>query len=270
MPLDLPLALRVVPVLAIALAGCAAPPAVSGGLAVPEPERIVRSGLYRPVVAPNRGRVVGTVTLDGEGAAAGLATPAGGQAQALDHEAQPLGEPAPVDEAGHFVLTGLKPSRDRIIVQVQLNGPRAALRLTALALAPRKAIDSPVLLNAATTLVADRLRRGQRQRELELDTLSAEALVRLEDVTAAYMEPRARTSVLREADGDFNAFAFDHMMDDHPGLKQLVWELAPGLLRGWRPPGERYVEPVSPPATGPTAPPTGNRAGPPAIPGVTS
>jgi hypothetical protein len=270
MPLDLPLAVRVVPVLAIALAGCATPPAASGGLGVPEPERIVRSGQYRPVVAPNRGRLVGTVTLDGADVAAGLASPAGGQAQALDHEAQPLGESAPVDEAGHFVLAGLKPSRDRIIVRVQLTGPRAALRVTALALAPRKALDSPVLLSAATTIVADRLRRGQAQREVELDTLAGEALARLEDVTAAYMEPQARTAVLREADSDFNAFAFDHLMDDHPGLKQLVWELAPGLLRGWRPPGERFAEPASSPAPRQTTPPTGNRTGPPAIPGVTS
>ncbi|MEB3328611.1 MAG: hypothetical protein VKQ33_05205 [Candidatus Sericytochromatia bacterium] len=267
MPLLPPLAMRLAIALAAVMAGCASPQPASIGLAAPEPERIVRSGPYRPVMAVNRGRIVGTVVLDG--APAGVTTAAGGEAQPLDPEGQPLAEAATVDDGGHFVLEGLKASRDRILVRVRLSGPRGTLRLTALARAPRKAVDSPVVLDAATTLVADRLQRGQRLGEVEADTLPGEALERLEDVTAAYMTAQARTAVLQEPDGAFNAFAFDHLMDDHPGLKQLVWEVAPGLLRGWRPPGERFAAPP-PPSPSPTAGPPGNRVGPPAIPGVTS
>jgi hypothetical protein len=256
--------------IAVVLAGCAAPPNGSEGVPVQDPERVVRSGLYRPVTAPNRGRVVGTVTLDRRAAdAVGVTSPAGAEAQALDYDEQPLGSAARVDEAGHFVLEGLETSRDRFVVRVQLTGPRGALRLTAIATAPRKPVDVPVLLNATTTLVADRLRRAQLLGEAEVDALSADGLARLEDVTAAYMETDEAAGVLREADGAFNAFAFDHMTDDHPGLKQLVWTLVPGLLRGWKPTVDRFSAPASPSPL-PTAGPEGNRVGPPRLEGVTS
>ncbi|MEB3223676.1 MAG: hypothetical protein VKS61_16500 [Candidatus Sericytochromatia bacterium] len=261
---------RVTLAFACVVTGCAQPPSGARGLPPPEPERVVRAGQYRPTIAPNRGRLVGTVTLDQAAAAgAGLASLNGGQAEALDYADEVLAGPAPVDEAGHFVLEGLKPSRDKLLVRVRLPGTRASLRLTALAVAPRKVIDSPVLLSAASTLVADRLRRGQQLRELEVDMLDAEALARLEDVAGAFLDASERLAVPREAEASFNAFAYDHLMDDHPGLKRLTWELAPGLLRGWRPPAERFGTPPTPPPAPPSAPP-GNRVGPPVIPGVTS
>lgn len=251
---------------AFLLAGCT-PPKSSAGLPAPEPERIVRTGQYRPLVAVNRGRLVGTVTVEPRAlAAAGLRELTNAEAQALEADGTVLGGPVPVDKDGHFVLEGLKPSRMHVLVVVKVRSESAPLRLSALVPAPRKPADQPALVNAGTTFVADRVRRGVSVREVEVEVFKPDALTLLEDVTLSYMDTDRRFAVVTEPEGDFNAFAFDHFADDHPGLKRLVFQTAPGLLRGWRPePAQPTAAPLAPIPTQPPRPP-GNTVGPPVIP----
>lgn len=252
---------------ALALTGCVASRPASTGLAAPEPERLVRAGQYRPAVAVNKGRIVGTVTVERRAlAAAGLAGIANAEALALDADGTVLTEAVAVDGAGHFVLSGLKASRSQVFVVVRVRSESAPLRLTALVSAPRKPEDLPALVNAGTTFVADRLHRGFALREVELGVIRPDALALLEDVALSYMDGDLRQQVVTEAEGDFNAFSFDHFADDHPGLKRLVYQTAPGLLRGWKPQGAEPVEPAATPVPIPSARPEGNTVGPPLIP----
>ncbi|MEB3198294.1 MAG: hypothetical protein VKP62_13920 [Candidatus Sericytochromatia bacterium] len=231
-------------------------------IAPPTEQTFGRLGAVRQIL-PNAGRLVGT--LSAEAALLqriNVTSVEGATAQAVDGSGKALSEGSSVNARGHFLLYPLQPSRERLFVVVLLKGSGGTLRFRAVCNAPRKVLDIPVLLDAGTTFVADKLRLAQAQEEVALDTLRSTHLQALEDVTNAYMTPDERARVVLETRADFNAFAFDHFMDDHPPLKRLAYESSPTMLRGWEP-ADIYAPYRPLPTPTPRATPAVNTVGPP-------
>lgn len=235
---------------AIVMAGCAAAPAV-----VKPPEertKIVKAGTAQ-LKDGNLGRVLGTIVADAAVLEwAGVASLAGAEAQAFDQDGKPLGQKVTVDADGHFMMTGLLDSRGRIYIEADVNG----LRYRTLAPAPRERKDYGVMLDAATTFLADKMHRSALDQEVFIEKLDEAKVDEAEDLVNLYLDDEDRREVLEQDERDLNAFAFDHFMDDHQAVKIAVYALSPSVLRGWRPNQPQLSAPTPRPTPKPTPTPT--------------
>ncbi|MEB3284622.1 MAG: hypothetical protein VKN33_04990 [Candidatus Sericytochromatia bacterium] len=194
--------------------------------------------------AANFGRLLGTVAVDplvlNELKVDRLAS---GTVQAHDALGQELSTVAKIDGLGRFLLFPIEASRGQIFVTATYSVPGAVVRLSALTLAPRRREDYPLILDAGTTFVADKMRTADLLSEGAVESLTQQQIAGLEDLTNAYLGPAQRVRIVQETDHNFNAFDFDHFMDAHPVLKRAVYDVNSTLLRGWKP--ENEAEPVA-------------------------
>jgi hypothetical protein len=200
----------------------------------------------------NEGRIVGTIdanqaTLDW----AGVKSLEGSVAQAFDPDGTPLAAKVTIDKDGHFLITGLRDSRPRIFIEADVNG----LRFRATMTAPRGRKDYPVVLDAGTTYLADKLRRAALDHDVPFDKLDTLLLNDTETVVNTYMQDGQRRDVLEQNNPDLNAYSFDHFMDENAPVKLAVYQLSPAILRGWTPPPVLPTV-VATPSEEPTATPT--------------
>lgn len=238
--------------LVVGMLGCAA-----GNVATADQEttasRLISTSTYK-YREGNDGRIVGTIdanqaTLDW----AGVKSLEGSVAQAFDPDGTPLGNKVSVDKDGHFLISGLRDSRPRIFVEADVNG----LRFRATMTAPRSRKDYPVVLDAGTTYLADKLRRAALDHDVPFDKLDTLILSDTETVVNTYMQDGQRRDVLEQNNPDLNAYSFDHFMDENGPVKLAVYQLSPAILRGWTPPPVLpVVVPTEEPSVEPTATPT--------------
>ncbi|HEY9724463.1 MAG TPA: hypothetical protein V6D47_20855 [Oscillatoriaceae cyanobacterium] len=202
----------------------------------------------------NHGRILGTVaTTPEELQWVGVSSVAGSKAQAFDANGVALGDAVDIDGQGHFILSDLAPSRPRIYIEADIHG----LRFRACTAAPQQSQDYSVVLDPATTYLADELRYADANHYVPLGNLSETSVVQTAQVVKAFMTTNDDKRVVQQTDGDLNAYAFSHFMDDNYPVKVAVYSLSPALLRGWKPTPAPII--TAPPATAtaePTATPT--------------
>lgn len=237
---------------AVAALGCVVLPAQ-------ENARIIQEGTIRVATTAylkaNQGRVLGTLvvndTMLGWAGASGVSE---ARAQLFQADGTPVSDPVTVNEAGQFVLEQVRDSRPRLFVAVDLKG----LQFRASVEAPRNARDYEVLVDAGSTFLADKLRRSALDSEVAFDRLETEKLDNTEDVVNIYIDDTYSKQLLErksETGKDLNAYMFDRFMEDNPPVKKAVFQLSPGILRGWKPP-RPTTQPTPTPETSPTTTPT--------------
>lgn len=199
-----------------------------------------QTGFERPLSAKmgdpteaNAGRLLGTVRADATVLNwAGAPSLEGATARAFEASGRPACDEAKLGADGKFTLSGFAPSRSRLYVEVAVKN----VRFRTVAPAPRDNKDYTVTLSAASTYLADKLRRGAVDLNLDFANLD---LLRLDKATAAVeaaMTDDVRQRVLQRGKPDLNAHDFDHFAESHEPVRLAVYRLSAGAVRGWTPP----------------------------------
>jgi hypothetical protein len=169
----------------------------------------------------------------------------GATATAYDPDGKKLTDAVTVNSDGTFTMSGLKQSRPRIFIEVNLK----TINFRAVAQAPRTANgDYQVRLDPGSTFLADKLHRAMIDQELPFDRLEDQKVDDTEEVVNLYLGNAAEfqtkqdtltrgtmTDASGQAKMDLNANLFDRFTDTYPAVKLAMFALAPGVLRGWKP-----------------------------------
>jgi hypothetical protein len=198
----------------------------------PGDTHVAKTTVY-PYRLANAGKIVGKVVATSAQLSAVSATDfTGAKAQAFDPDGTPLTDQVDLDSAGNFTLSGLKESRPRIFIEADVKG----LRFRASTEAPRDDQVYNVSLDAATTYLADKLRRAALDKNVPLDKLNELTVVQTAQVVNVYLKAPDGLKIIESTDADLNAYSFDNFMEDNLPVKMAVYALSPAITRGWTPP----------------------------------